>query len=89
METKINNWTDEQVLSWIKGIKNDLRNNPQCKGATEEELNEMVLDGMFEGFKQGEIRRKTLARIANLLGYELSKKFLNDPHPDPFDEKKK
>jgi hypothetical protein len=88
MEAKINKWTNEQVLEWVNGIKNEIRKNPQCSKATEEELNEMVLDGMFEGFQKGELSRKNLARIAKLLGYELSEEFMNDPHPDPIDMKK-
>ena len=89
MEVKIENWTDEQVLKWVNGIKEQVRKNPQCSNATEEELNEMVLDGMFEGFQQGELSRKNLARIAKLLGYEVSEEFMNDPHPDPIDMKSK
>lgn len=69
--------------SWIEEIREDLKTRKEYKKCSEEELNEMVMDGLFEGFKQGELYRTDLAIAAEILGFELSKEFMNDPHPDP------
>ena len=76
---------DEMFEKWLKGFKEEVRQ--QFKPKSEEELNEMVLDSMFYGFQQGELRRADLAKAAKILGYEVSEEFINDPHPDPIDEK--
>ena len=86
---EISNWTNEQIKRWLDDIRETLRQNPQNLKYTDDEINEMILDGMFEGFTNGELRRTDLARIANILGYEVSEEFMNDPHPDPIDEKNK
>lgn len=75
--------TKAQLEKWVNSIKQDLRRNPKYEKCTEDEINEMVMDAMFYGFKQGQMYRQELAIIAEILGFELSKEFMNDPHPDP------
>ena len=77
----------EAMIKWIGAIKEELARMDEAKGASEEELNQMVLDGLFEGFVQGELHRSDLALAADILGYEVDEEFMNDPHPDPIDVK--
>ena len=81
--------TEKELRIWIEDIKEDLRKDKRYKGATEEDLNEMVMDGMFYGFQQGELKRTDLATIAKILGFEINQEFMNDPHPDPYYAKHK
>ena len=76
---------DEMFKKWLTEFKEGVRE--QFKPKNEEQLNEMVLDAMFYGFQQGELRRTDLAKAAKILGYEVSEEFMNDPHPDPIDVK--
>ena len=81
--------TREQMTSWIDFIKGKLRKMKEFKNASEEELNCAVLDGLYEGFVQGELHRSDLKLAADILGHEVSEDFMNDPHPDPIDLKEK
>lgn len=81
--------TDNEILNWIKEIKKDLRKKQGMKRASESEFNEMIMDGMFDGFMEDELRRVDLANIARVLGFELSKEFMNDQNPEPYELKHK
>lgn len=82
--TKMN---DKEILLWIESIKKELKTRKEYKKATDTELNNIVMDGMFQGFANGELRRIDLAAIARVLGFRLSDDFLNDPNPDPYELK--
>lgn len=77
--------SDDQIKDWVNFIKNNLRRQKEFKNASDEELTGAVMDGMFAGFQQGELRRIDLKRIAEVLGFEIDEDFMNDPHPDPYD----
>lgn len=81
--------TDKQVLNFLDSIKAAVSNDPNSKGASNEEIMKSVMDVIFYGFEQGDLRRIDLARIAKLLGYKISEEFMHDPHPDPYDLKHK
>ena len=81
--------TKSQIEKWILHLKKDMMNNPQYRGYSEQEIDEMIMDGMFYGFQQGELSRQDLAYIAEILGLQISEEFMNDPHPDPISLKKK
>ena len=85
----ISKWTDDEILQWIKDIKEEFEKMDELKDASEEELKKVILNTMFEGFKQGDLRRTDLARSARLLGFELDDEFMNDPNPDPYELKHK
>ena len=89
MELNIPKMNDEELLDFINFIKNDLKKSKRCENASEDEINKIIMDSMFEGFIMGDLRRKDLARIAQMLGYELTEEFMNDPRPDPYDLKNK
>lgn len=78
----------EQMKKWIESIKAGLIKMPEFKGASGDDLNSAVMDGLFEGFLQGELHRIDLILAGEILGFELDEDFINDPHPDPIDLKK-
>ena len=78
----------KDMEKWIRSIKEGLRQTKEFKKADEETLNSTVMDGLFEGFIQGELHRGDLVLAGSILGIELSEEFVNDPHPDPIDLKK-
>ena len=77
----------EKMIIWINVIKDDLRKRKEFRKATEDELNSAVMDGLFEGFIQGELHRSDLKLAGDILGFELDEEFINDPRPDPIDLK--
>ena len=83
---ELKNWTDEQVMDWINKIKQSLLSQGgHYLKMSPQEIDEAILDSMFYGFQNGELRRTDLARIVNLMGYEMNEEFMNDPNPDPTD----
>lgn len=87
---ELKNWTDEQIMDWVNGIKQSLlAQGGDYLKMSPQQLDEAVLDGVFCGFENGELRRTDLARIATLMGFEVDEDFMNDPHLDPIDEKNK
>lgn len=80
--------TKNKMKAWIKSIKEDLKSRKEYKKYSEDEINEMVMDGLFEGFTQGELYRTDLAIAAEILGFEVDEEFMNDPRPDPIMLKK-
>ena len=82
---ELKNWTDEQIMDWVNGIKQSLL----AQGGDYLKMSPQQLDGVFCGFENGELRRTDLARIATLMGFEVDEDFMNDPHLDPIDEKNK
>ena len=80
--------TKEQMTAWIESIRADLKSKEEYRGLDEDSINEMIMDGMYEGFLQGELHRYELKEIADYLGFEMDDEFMNDPHPDPIDLKK-
>lgn len=85
----ITKMTDEQIKAWVLALKETLRTKKEFRKASEDDLNSAVMDGMFQGFLEGELRRIDLAKIATILGFEVNEEFMNDPHPDPYYTKHK
>ena len=85
----ITKMTDEQIKAWVLGLKEHLKTKKEFKKSSEHELNCAVMDGMFQGFLEGDLRRIDLAKIATILGFEVDEEFMNDPHPDPYYAKHK
>ena len=75
-----------QVLSQIK---EQVKAKPENRNKTEEEIDEIMLDGFFKAFCDGKMSREDLAAIAEAMGYEPTEEFMNDPTPDPIDQIKK
>ena len=48
---------------------------------------EKIMDVFFKTFQEGKMDRKDLETLANVLGYELTDEFKNDPTPDPIESK--
>ena len=80
--------TKKQMAKLIEVIRGEVLKDPAAKGATEVQINDAIMDVLFEGFKAGDLYRTDLAIAADLLGFELDKDFMNDPHPDPITLKK-
>ena len=74
-----------QVLSQIKA---QVKAKPENRNKTEEEIDEIILDGFFKAFCDGKISREDLVAIAEAMGYEPTEEFMNDPTPDPISQKK-
>lgn len=46
---------------------------------------EKIMDVFFKTFQEGKMDREDLETLANVLGYELTDEFKNDPTPDPIE----
>ena len=80
--------TKEQMTKWVDAIRADLKSKKEYRDLDEDSINELVMDGMYKGFIQGELHRYELKEIAEYLGFEMDDEFMNDPNPDPIDLKK-
>ena len=81
--------TREEMTKLIEAIRNHIMSLDECKDASEEEVLDMLMDALFAGFEAGDLHRSDLALAADILGFEISEEFMNDPHPDPIDMKGK
>ncbi len=64
--------SDEKVLEWIDAIREEIIvEYPQLLKCSPDEIEETILGGMVEGYRLGELSRKDLARVFDLMGYVL------------------
>ena len=70
---------DEELRSTIEEVKAQVKAKPENKDKTEDEIDEIVLDGFFKAYTEGEMSKEDLGAIAQAMGYELSEEFENDP----------
>lgn len=62
---------EEQINSLIEQLK--------AAGLEEDD----IMNVFYETFEKGKMDRKDLETLANVMGYELTDEFKNDPTPDP------
>lgn len=77
----------EEIKNFITLFNYIIKEMPGADGLTDSQCSEAILDGLFEAFKNAEIHRSDLAIAADMLGYEMTDEFMNDPQPDPIDLK--
>ena len=62
----------------LKGIKKQLKEKPENKGKSDEEIDGIMLDGFLQAFDNGQLGKDDLLGIMNLMGYEPTKEFLEE-----------
>ena len=80
---------EEELVETLKQIKEAVWAKPENKDKTEDQIDEIILDGFFQSFCDGKITKEDLCAIAVAMGYEPTEEFLNNPTPDPINERKK
>lgn len=70
---------DEEIRSTIEQIKAQVKAKPENKDKTEDEIDEMILDSFFQAYTKGEMTKEDLGGLAQILGYEFTEDFDQDP----------
>ena len=70
---------DEELRSTIEEVKAQVKAKPENKDKTEDEIDEIILDGFFKAYTEGEMSKEDLGAIAQAMGYELDEEFEGDP----------
>lgn len=70
---------DEEMRSTIEQIKAQVKAKPENKDKTDEEIDEIILDGFLKSYTEGEMTKEDLLGLAELMGYEPDEGFENDP----------
>jgi len=67
---------NEEIYNVLMQIKAQLKEKPENKGKSDEEIDKIMLDGFLKAFDNGEIDKDSLLGIMDLMGYEPTKEFL-------------
>ncbi len=66
---------NEEIRSTLEQIKAQLKAKPENKDKSDDEIDEMMLDGFLKAFDNGEMEKDDLFGIMDLMGYEPTKEF--------------
>lgn len=69
---------NEAIYNALMQIKAQLKEKPENKGKSDEEIDKIMLDGFLKAFDNGEIDKDSLLGIMDLMGYEPTKEFLKE-----------
>lgn len=66
---------NEEIRTTVEQIKAQVKAKPENKDKTEDEIDEIVLNGFLEALDKGEMSKEDLLGIMDLMGYEPTEEF--------------
>jgi len=79
---------EKELRETITEIKKQVWAKEENKNKSEDEIDEIILDGFFEAYTEGKMSKSDLESIAGVLGYELTDDFDKEAPEEVKDEKK-
>ena len=70
---------EEELIETLKQIKEAVWAKPENKDKTEDQIDEIILDGFFARYCEGKMSKDDLLAITYAMGYEPTEELLNDP----------
>ena len=77
------NMNDEEIRTTIEEMKAQVKAKPENKEKTEEEIEEMMLDGFFKAYTEGKMSKEDLGALAGVMGYEFTEDFDKEEEVKP------
>ena len=74
---------DEEIRTTIEEMKAQVKAKPENEGKTEDEIEEIMLDGFFKAYTEGKMSKEDLAAIAGVMGYEFTEEFDKEEEVKP------
>lgn len=71
---------NEEIRSTIEQIKAQMKAQPENKDKSDDEIDEMLLDAFYKKYTEGEMTKEDLGGLAEMMGYEFSEEFDQDPN---------
>lgn len=69
---------DEEIRSTIEQMKAQLKAKPENAEKSEDEIDEIMLNGFLKAVSEGEMSKEDLITLAEAMGYEPTEEFKND-----------
>ncbi len=66
---------NEEIRTTVEQIKAQVKAKPENKDKTDDEIDEIVLNGFLEALDKGEMSKEDLLGIMDLMGYEPTEEF--------------
>jgi len=74
---------DEEIRKTIEEVKAQVKAKPENQEKSEDEIDEMILDGFFKAYTEGKMSKEDLEAIAGTMGYEFTEDFDQDQEAAP------
>lgn len=70
---------DEELRMNVEEIKAQVKAKPENKDKSDDEIDEILLEGYFKAYTDGKLSKDDLENIIGSMGYEFTEEFKNEP----------